>query len=96
MSSKHLSVARTDSLQRKLNIPATVVLLRSGLISIPQEDQQLAKSLFTDPRSSLQTFAAGLVRECLSNDPPIASQSQFAYTLEILMQLSQTNKANEE
>ncbi|KAI0698481.1 Not1-domain-containing protein [Cytidiella melzeri] len=82
--------------ERKLNVPATVALLRSGLISIVQEDQQLAKFLYTDPRPTLQTFAAGLVRECLSSDPPIASQSQFMYTLEILAQLSQANKANDE
>jgi CCR4-NOT transcription complex subunit 1 len=73
-----------------------VALLRSGLISIAQEDQQLAKFLYSDPRPTLQTFAAGLVRECLSSDPPMASQSQFMYTLEILAQLSQANKANDE
>ena len=46
-----------QSRQRKLNVPATVALLRSGLITISQEDQQLAKFLFSDPRASLQTFA---------------------------------------
>ncbi|KAG1789689.1 uncharacterized protein HD556DRAFT_1492343 [Suillus plorans] len=63
--------------ERKLNIPVTVTLLCSGLVSTSLQDQQLAKNLFTDPRPSLQNFAAGLIRERLSNDPPIASQSQW-------------------
>lgn len=61
-----------------------------------QEDQQLAKFLYADPRPSLLTFSAGLVRECLSNDPPVASQSQFVYTLDALAHIAQAGKANEE
>ncbi|KAJ8454554.1 hypothetical protein ONZ51_g12961 [Trametes cubensis] len=82
--------------ERKLNVPVTVTLLKSSLISITQEDQQLAKQLYTDPRPSLQNFAAGLVRECLAADPPLATQAQFSYSLEILTQLAQSGKANEE
>ncbi|KAI0822634.1 Not1-domain-containing protein [Trametes gibbosa] len=82
--------------ERKFNVPVTVTLLRSSLVNITQEDQQLAKQLYTDPRSSLQTFAAGLIRECLAADPPLATQSQFSYSLEILTQLAQSNKANDE
>lgn len=82
--------------QRKFNVPVTVALLRSGLVSIQQEDQQLAKFLYTDPRPSLLNFSAGLIRECLSSDPPVASQAQFAFTLEILTQLAQGGKANDE
>ena len=74
----------------------TVILLRSGLVNIVQQDQQLAKSLYTDARPVLLNFAAGLIRECLSSDPPIASQSQFQYTLEVLTQLAQSGKANDE
>lgn len=85
-----------DNCQRKFNIPVTVTLLRSGLVNIMQEDQQLAKFLFTDPRPSLLTFAAGLIRECLTHDPPVASRGQFSYTLEVLTQLAQSGKANEE
>ncbi|KAI0798095.1 Not1-domain-containing protein [Abortiporus biennis] len=82
--------------ERKFNIPVTVTLLRSGLVDILQEDQQLAKFLYTDPRPTLLNFSAGLIRECLSSNPPIASQSQFPYTLEVLNQLTQTGKSNEE
>jgi len=77
-------------------VPVTVTLLRSGLVNTTLQDQQLAKNLFTDPRPSLLNFAAGLIRECLSSDPPVASQSQFTFSIEILGQLAQTGKANEE
>ncbi|KAI0371786.1 Not1-domain-containing protein [Pilatotrama ljubarskyi] len=82
--------------ERKFNVPVTVTLLRSGLVSIAQEDQQLARQLYTDPRSTLQNFAAGLIRECLAADPPLATQAQFSYSLEILTQLAQSGKANDE
>ncbi|KAI0306727.1 Not1-domain-containing protein [Multifurca ochricompacta] len=82
--------------ERKLNVPVTVTLLRSGLISIPQQDQQLAKFLFADAKPTLQNFAAGLIRECLTCDPPLASQSQFSFTIEVLSQIIQSGKANEE
>jgi CCR4-NOT transcription complex subunit 1 len=74
----------------------TATLLRSGLISITQQDQQLAKLLFADAKSTLQNFATGLIRECLTCDPPLASQSQFRFTIEVLSQIMQTRKANEE
>ncbi|KAI0320504.1 Not1-domain-containing protein [Amylostereum chailletii] len=82
--------------ERKLNVPVTVTLLRSGLISIAQQDQQLAKFLFSDQRSSLQNFAAGLIRECLTCDPPLASQSQFSFTIEVLGHIVQSGKASDE
>ncbi|KAG2138015.1 hypothetical protein DEU56DRAFT_736548 [Suillus clintonianus] len=82
--------------ERKLNTPVTVTLLRSGLVSTSLQDQQLAKNLFTDPRPSLQNFAAGLIRECLSSDPPVASQSQLTFSIEVLGQLAQAGDANEE
>lgn len=65
-------------------------------MNIIQEDQQLAKFLYADPRPSLLTFAAGLIRECLSSDPPVASQSQLMYTLDALGHLAQTKQANDE
>jgi CCR4-NOT transcription complex subunit 1 len=82
--------------ERKLNVPVTATLLRSGLISITQQDQQLAKFLFADAKPTLQNFATGLIRECLTCDPPLASQSQFSFTIEVLSQIMQTGKANDE
>ncbi|CCM03832.1 uncharacterized protein FIBRA_05981 [Fibroporia radiculosa] len=82
--------------ERKFNVSVTVTLLRSGLISTAQEDQQLAKFLYNDPRPSLLSFSAELIRECIGTNPPIASQSHFPYTLEALNHLSQSGKANED
>jgi CCR4-NOT transcription complex subunit 1 len=79
---------------RKFNIPVTVTLLKSGLVNSALHDQQLAKIIYTDPRPSLLNYAAGLVRECLSSDPPVATQNQFQYCMEVLSQLSQSGKAN--
>ncbi|TFK67891.1 Not1-domain-containing protein [Pluteus cervinus] len=82
--------------ERKYNVAVTVTLLRGGIIDCRIQDQQLAKVLFNDPRPNLLNYAAGLVRECLSSDPPVATQSQFGYTIEILDQLAQSGKSNEE
>lgn len=73
-----------------------MTLLRSGLITIAQQDQQLAKLLSGDQRPSLQNFAAGLIRECLTCDPPLASQSQFSFTIEVLTQIAQSGKGHDE
>lgn len=75
----------------------TVTLLRSQLITPTDEDLQLAKWLYANAnaRPNLQDFAAGLIRECLSSDPPIATQHQFHYTLDALAQLMRANKATE-
>ncbi|KAJ7197229.1 Not1-domain-containing protein [Mycena pura] len=82
--------------ERKFNVPVTVTLLRSGLLNISLLDQQLAKVLFTDARPTLLNYVAALVRECLSNDSPVATQDQFHYSVEVMNQLSQSGKANEE
>lgn len=82
--------------QRKYNVAVTVVLLRSGLINLGLQDQQLAKLLFEDPRPTLLSFAANLIRECLSSDPPVATQGQFVYTIDVLGSLAQAAKTNEE
>lgn len=71
-------------------------MLRNGLVSVAQEDKQLASFLNNDPRPTLQNFAAGLIRECLSSDPPVASHTHFAATLGALTSLVSTNKANDE
>lgn len=82
--------------QRKFNVPVTVTLLGSGLVNVNLQDQQLAKLLFEDPRPVLMTFTANLIRECLSSDPPVATQGQFVFSLEILNQLAQAGNSNEE
>ncbi|KZT20259.1 Not1-domain-containing protein [Neolentinus lepideus HHB14362 ss-1] len=81
---------------RKLDVPVTVALLRSGLVSVASQDEQLAKSLHNDARPALLEFAAGLIRECLSCEPPIGSQSLWAFTIDALDQFSRVGKANAE
>ena len=74
----------------------TVTLLSSGLVDVNLQDQQLAKLLVEDPRPVLMNFTANLIRECLSAEPPVATQGQFVYSLEVLSQLDQAGKATEE
>ena len=70
-------------------------LLRYRLILVSEQDQQLAKSLYEDPRHALQNFSAGLIRECLTSVPPVATQADYVYTLGALTDLVQTGKATE-
>ena len=70
--------------------------MRSSLISISVTDQQLAKSLSTDPHLNLITYATGLIRECSTADPPVATQAHFAYTIDTLNQMFKAGKANDE
>ncbi|EPQ58539.1 Not1-domain-containing protein [Gloeophyllum trabeum ATCC 11539] len=81
---------------RKFNVPATLTLLRSGLVQVQTQDEQLAKHLHVDPKIQLQNFAARLIRECLSIDPPIGSQTQWSFTIDAMDQLSRAGEANEE
>jgi len=83
-------------LQRKLNVPVTVALLRSSLVSINVTDQQLAKSLSTDPHLNRMSYATELIRECSTADPPVATQAHFAYTIDTLNQIFKAGKANDE
>ncbi|KAI9509952.1 Not1-domain-containing protein [Russula earlei] len=55
-----------------------------------------AKFLYAESKPTLQNFAAGLIRECLTCDPPLASQSQFNFTIEVLSQIMRSGKANDE
>ncbi|KAF7311634.1 Not1-domain-containing protein [Mycena kentingensis (nom. inval.)] len=85
--------------ERKFNVPVTVTLLRSGLLNIALLDQQLAKVMYGDqqnPRPSLFNYVAALIRECLSYNPPVATQSQFHFSLEILTTFSRESKTTDE
>ncbi|KAL0063300.1 CCR4-NOT core subunit cdc39 [Marasmius tenuissimus] len=82
--------------ERKWNIPVTFTLLRAQLITIAPLDQQLAKMLFMNPRPNLMDYVAGLIRECLTSEPPVATQSQFTFTIDVLSTLVNNGKANEE
>ena len=91
----HWLVSAED--ERKFNIPVTITLLRSGLITVTDEDIQLAKWLYANasPRPNLQDFAANLIRDCLTHEPPIAHQTQFQYSIDALVSIVKANKATE-
>jgi CCR4-NOT transcription complex subunit 1 len=82
--------------QRKYNVPVTIVLLKAGLFLVEQQDAQLALFLGTDPKPSLQNYAAGLVRECVFGSPPTAIQKHFSRTIDMFMRLSASARATEE
>jgi CCR4-NOT transcription complex subunit 1 len=93
----YFSFCIKPSFQRKLSVPGvTVTLLRSGLIGITQQDQHLARSLLNEPKPSLQNFASALIRECLTCDPPLTSQSGFHLTIDVLSEIVQANRATDE
>lgn len=76
-----------------------MTLLRSNLLNIGLLDQALAKTLYMGtmgPRPSLLNFVSGLIRECLSSEPPVASQAQFQYCIEMLTNTMQEGKATEQ
>lgn len=85
--------------QRKFNIPVTVTLLRSSLLDVGALDQALAKTMYMGsmgPRPSFLNFISGLIRECLSSDPPVASQAQFKYCIEMLTNTIQEGNATDQ
>ncbi|KAJ3741975.1 Not1-domain-containing protein [Lentinula detonsa] len=85
--------------ERKFNIPVTVTLLRSSLLNVGLLDQALAKTMYMGsmgPRPSFLNFIAGLIRECLSSEPPVASQAQFQYCIEMLTNTVQEGKATDQ
>ncbi|KAF8502451.1 Not1-domain-containing protein [Gautieria morchelliformis] len=82
--------------ERKFNVPVTIALLRGGLIHLWQQDERLSKFIYKDPRPSLLNFAASLIRECLSADPPVASRHQFALSIEALNHSIQLGRVTEE
>jgi CCR4-NOT transcription complex subunit 1 len=97
MCCKNVNEARVlISTQRKYNVPVTIVLLKAGLFLVEQQDAQLALFLGTDPKPSLQNYAAGLVRECVFGSPPTAIQKHFSRTIDMFMRLSASARATEE
>ncbi|KAJ3762971.1 Not1-domain-containing protein [Lentinula raphanica] len=75
--------------ERKFNISVTVTLLRSSLLNVGMLDQALAKTMYMGSM-------AGLIRECLSSEPPVASQAQFQYCIEMLTNTVQEGKATDQ
>ncbi|EIN07655.1 CCR4-Not complex component [Punctularia strigosozonata HHB-11173 SS5] len=80
---------------RKFNVPVTVLLFKSGLLKVSQQDVHLAK-LLANPRPILQTYVAGLIRECVTANPPVASHHQFVTCVPRLIEIYREGTANED
>lgn len=80
--------------ERKFNVPVTVGLIRAGLITLAEQDAQLAKLISRDFKPSAIDFAAKLALECL-RAPACATRSQLGNTIEGLQRAVQRNKATE-
>lgn len=80
--------------ERKFNVPVTLGLIRAGLISITEQDAQLAKFVVREFRPSVIDFAAKLALECLK-EPACATKGQLANTIEALTRAAQKGKATE-
>ncbi|RUS35473.1 CCR4-Not complex component, Not1-domain-containing protein [Jimgerdemannia flammicorona] len=80
--------------ERKYNVPVTVALIRSGLISLVDQDMQLAK-LIENGRPTVIDFTTKLVRTCVLEEPSCATRQEFINSLEALNRLAQRAKAPE-
>lgn len=73
--------------ERKYNVPVTVALIKSGLIDLPEQDQELS-ILIDSGRPSAIEFTVKLIRACLLNEkPPLATRQEFKASLDSLSNL---------
>jgi CCR4-NOT transcription complex subunit 1 len=76
-------------------VTVTVLLFKSGLLKVAQQDHHLSR-LLANPRPLLQTYVAGLIRECVTSNPPVAAHQQFVSCVPRLLELYREGTANEE
>jgi CCR4-NOT transcription complex subunit 1 len=79
--------------ERKYNVPVTVALIKAGLISLPEQDQELS-ILIDSGRISAIEFTARLIRACLFGEYPLATRYEFMDSLGALSGL-RTNQLPE-
>jgi hypothetical protein len=73
-----------------------VLLFKGRLISLQQQDTQLAKFLSQDPKASLQDYAAGLIEEAVYGPEAMSKVQDWANTMDMLVRLSSSGMATEE
>jgi len=73
---------------RKFNVPVTVTLIRAGLVSLVDQDMQLAR-LIEIGRPGVIEYTVKLIRECVLNEQPCASRNEFINSLNVLNRLAQ-------
>ncbi|KAL7754375.1 CCR4-NOT core subunit cdc39 [Sorochytrium milnesiophthora] len=80
--------------ERKFNVPVTVTILRANLLTIAEQDQQLAR-LIENGHTAATDFAVKLIRRCILEEPPLGTISDFFNCLDILNRLVQKGSAAE-
>ncbi|KAJ3092021.1 hypothetical protein HK102_011503 [Quaeritorhiza haematococci] len=79
---------------RKYNVATYVAIIQARLLGVPELDMQLAR-LMEIGRMPVVEFTAKLIRKCLLEDPPSATQNDFFNSVEVLTKLVQRGKAPE-
>ncbi|KAJ1974262.1 CCR4-NOT core subunit cdc39, partial [Dimargaris xerosporica] len=77
--------------ERKYNVAVTVALIKARLIDIAEQDRQLSK-LMESGRTSVIEFTTRLVRKCVLDPQPIATQADLAASIAVLHKLAQRNR----
>ncbi|KAI8604517.1 CCR4-Not complex component, Not1-domain-containing protein [Dissophora ornata] len=73
---------------RKFNVPVTVTLIKAGLVSLVDQDIQLAR-LIEIGRPGVVEYTIKLIRECVLSEQPCASRNEFINSLNVLNRLTQ-------
>ncbi|KAF9207336.1 hypothetical protein BGZ49_000688 [Haplosporangium sp. Z 27] len=74
--------------ERKFNVPVTVTLIKTGLVSLVDQDIQLAR-LIEIGRPGVIDYTIKLIRECVLSEQPCASRNEFINSLNVLNRLTQ-------
>ncbi|KAJ1980186.1 CCR4-NOT core subunit cdc39 [Dimargaris verticillata] len=77
--------------ERKYNVAVTAALIKARLIDIVEQDRQLSK-LMESGRTSVIEFTTRLVRKCVLDPQPIATQADLAASIAVLHKLAQRNR----
>lgn len=80
--------------ERKYNVSLYQIILKTRLLNVAELDMQLAR-LMESGRTAVVDFAAKLIKQCITDDPPTATQNDFVNSIEVLNRLAQRGKTTE-
>lgn len=81
--------------ERKFNVPVTVAIIQARLLSVPELDMRLARLIELGARHNVVDFTAQLIRKCVLEESPCATQNDFLQSIDILSRMVQRGQANE-
>ena len=90
------SQADQSAFQRKFNVPVTISLIKHRIIPVLDFEGQIAKFILRDFRPATIDFAAQLIRQILSEKPPMATRDQLARAIEALVQALHSDRGTEQ